>query len=164
MRPYGTGKKYFTILLLMLALATATWAQGTSSTRIIAVVGASGFTLESDFPSTAYIDVVNQNSASLGNVTIKGRIAGTWTIRITSANGGRMRGDSAGNGFLYPYLFSFGTDSAIDLAKEYVYITGAGIIQATYPIGISFRRVAEIDPLPPSDTYRDSITVTVRAN
>lgn len=133
-----------------------------SSTRIVAYYGEQ-LQITSTFGATTILDIVGSNSASLGNVTINSNVSGSWLIRVSSSNGGSMKGDTPGNTFRYPYTLNFGGSTGINLTNDYL-ITKTGIIRnETYPVSITFTRVGDMANLPNADTYRDVITVSLGA-
>lgn len=150
-------KKFVLFAIVALLASTPIFALGnTSSTQIVAIVGASvGVT--GDLPATTTIDVT-ATQASLGSVTIKSNITGTWTITVHSLNGGYMKGDSLSNH--YDYTVSIASINNLSLSADRIAtITGTG--ELTYPLTAYYATASSLALA--ADTYKDTITITVAA-
>ncbi len=148
-------KKFVLFAIVALLASTPVFSAGnTSSTQIIAVVGASvGVT--GDLPATTTIDVT-ATQASLGSVTITSNTTGSWTITVHSLNGGYMKGESLSNH--YDYTVSIASINNLSLsADRTATITGTGVLN--YPLTAYYATASSLGLA--ADTYKDTITITV---
>lgn len=148
-------KKYAFLLLVAFLAISPTFAVGnSSSTQIIAVVGAS-VAVTTDLPASTSIDVT-QTQSDLGSVVIKSNTTGSWTITVTSLNAGNMKGESTSTN--YPYTVSIASIVNQSLSSpRTATITGTGTL--TYPLTAFYATAASLNLA--ADTYKDTITVTV---
>ncbi|HWR12111.1 MAG TPA: hypothetical protein VN445_09830 [Rectinemataceae bacterium] len=148
-------KKFVLLSMVLLLASVSAFAAGsTSSTQIIAVVGAS-VAVTGDLPATTTVDVT-ATQASLGSVTITSNTTGSWTITVHSLNGGYMKGESLSNH--YPFTVSIASISNQSLsADRTATVTGTGVLN--YPLTAYYSTASSLGLA--ADTYKDTITITV---
>ena len=151
-------KKFVLLAVVAILASVPVFAAGnTSSTQIIAVVGAS-VAVTGDLPTTTTIDVA-ATEAALGSVTITSNTTGSWTITVSSAHAGKMVGETlAGE---YPYTVSIASLNKVSLsaslATRTATVTGTGVL--SYPLKAFYSTAASLSLA--ADTYKDTITITV---
>ncbi len=155
-------KKVVMLLVLSLTALTGLWAQTSISIAILATVPPL-YELESSIIETESFDLVNSDSANIGNVTISTNIKGVWVFVIESANGGRLASSSSGNSDAYPYSLSFGTTTGINLSTAYRYAFNAALARGviTFPISVSYPRLENLGNVVTADTYSDTVTISI---
>jgi len=88
-----------------------------------------------------------------------------WNIRISSLNKGVMVGSNPKNTDVYPYLLQFGDTNSINLKNDYstsvTIMTQKAILE--YDVVIWYTKYEDLENLIASDTYTDTITVTLAA-
>lgn len=156
-------KKYVVLLLFLASLFSVYGADSVST--IIQGVIPEMLTVSTDMTTTTAIDVFNSSQTMLGYINIFSNRAGKWTITVTSTNGGRMRGVTAGNNDTYPYTLKFGTTTDINLATPYtVEMSGKTTTNGSaYSLTVLYQNFWNLGTPVSPDTYQDTITVTVAA-
>lgn len=151
------------ILILLAALGVANAQTTKSITTEIQGVVPTVFTLSTDISDIEKVDLVNSNSAYLGKVIVYTNTKGLWTIVIRSANSGKLTGRSQGNSDAYPYTMAFGTVDRIDLSTDFSMTYSTLIAKTTveYPVVINYQKLSELAEPVVSDTYSDTVTITV---
>lgn len=151
-------KKSLLVLLAILSLSVpAAFAAGSSSsTQIVAIVGAS-VAVTGDLPSSTTIDV-SQTTANLGTIRITSNTTGSWTITVSSAKAGKMIGETLLGE--YPYTISLGTIlNAVSLSTPKVANISSVTGVIDYVLTVQYATAASLNLA--ADTYKDTITVTV---
>ena len=155
-------KKRSLLFLVLLGVASLAFGAQTVSAVIQGIVPEM-FTIASDMTISTTIDIFNTTNTTLGYINVFSNRVGTWTITITSSNGGAMASTSSGNGDRYPYKLNFGTIENISLEKPFVFDatgkTGSG--GSIFALGINYENFWDLtNPVSP-DTYRDTITISI---
>ncbi len=158
-------KKRSLLFLVLLGVASLAFGAQTVSAVIQGIVPEM-LTIASDMAVSTTIDIFNTTNTTLGYINIFSNRVGTWTITITSSNGGAMASTSGGNSDRYPYKLNFGTIENISLEKPFVFDatgkTGSG--GSIFALGINYENFWDLtNPVSP-DTYRDTITITISSS
>ena len=165
MKSMKAMKKVTLFLITLLVLPPAALSAQNSksvSTEIQGIVPVI-FTLSTDMTDVETIDLVNSTSAYLGKVVVYTNIKALWTIVISSSNGGKLIGKTAGNHDVYPYLLGFGSIDRINLSNEFsmTYNTLLPKTSVEYPVRVSYAKLEDLDDPVVSDIYSDIVTITV---
>lgn len=145
-------KKGF-ILVLAVFVSLPVFAGTTITTTLQATVGAD-LSITTTIPGTKAVDPT-LTSAALGAVTISSNIA-SWKITVHSANGGKMVRAGGGD---YPYLFTWGATTGIDLSTDYEIVKTAPQTATTTNLSITYQTAASLGLS--AGTYEDSLTITL---
>lgn len=146
-------KKGFMLVLAVLFIGLPVFAGTTISTTLQAVVGAD-LNITTTIPGTKAVDPT-LTSAALGSVTISSNVA-SWTITVHSANGGKMVRAGGGD---YPYTFTWGATTGLDLSTDYVQTKTAPQAATTYNLAIAYQTAASLGLS--AGTYEDTLTITL---
>jgi len=157
-------KKFFPLVVFLVAASMSAFAANTSTINVVATVG-SQLSLTTTAPGTVNLDVVGGTSTALGDLTAFSNSTGNWRIVVHSANGGVMVGDTSGNTGAYPYKFVFGSDGEQNLSSDFVKtLSGTtGSAGYTYAMSITYVNYASLTTALQADTYRDVITISIES-
>lgn len=147
-------------VFILLASISAT-ADDRVSTAVQATVPPV-YSLDSNFATTVTLDLTNRSMAELGTIFVRSNTPG-WRILIRSANGGQLTPQTAGNPDRYEYRLNFGSSGDIDLSSDYE-LTGSSVSNRNllaFPLSVSYSRIGDPGLLASSDTYKDTITITI---
>jgi hypothetical protein len=155
-------KKLCVFAVLVLAAASAVWAQ-TKITTTIETIVPQLFRLAPSIVEIATLNLAAPGNMTLGSVEVDTNTKGTWIISIQSQNKGKLLGESRGIDDLYPYFFSFGPETAIDLSADYHFLLNTATNQSTssFPIGVSYLGLENQAGNPAAGVYRDVITISI---
>ncbi|MCX7026481.1 MAG: hypothetical protein NT061_03105 [Spirochaetes bacterium] len=151
--------------ILAVLLISLTLAYGENSINILLRSNVpETFIITTSITATTSVDVFNSSETILGYINVLSTQSEDWTITVSSTNAGRMKGDTAGNTDTYPYTLKFGATSNISLATPFsVRIPGKTTNEAAYSLAVEFQNFWNSPTPVSSDTYKDTITVTIAA-
>lgn len=150
-------KKLGLIAIVILLAAFPVFAVDPTSTVLTAVVG-SATNVTNNVLSTTNI-LQSESSKKVGTFTFTGNTETSWTVTITSSNLGDMVGTAVPTN-KYPYKVAFKTATQVKLSSAKVEtVSGTGVFNLSYDLMVYYDTAASLGL--PSDTYSDTITVTI---
>lgn len=148
------------VLLFVLASVGSLYAQRTATLTLTGRVTAS-VGIRSTITQSPIFNVETIRNVDLGTITVFSNTTSPWTITIASSNGGIMRGSSTANPDVVPYRFRFGNSVFTNLSDIYSLTFSNRTVFGglDFPIGVELDN-ENGDPKF-SDTYTDTVTITI---
>jgi hypothetical protein len=149
--------------VMMIAAVFAVQAQ-TSAQVVISGTVTPVLTLAIDFTDTT-INLTSTAEQSLGKMTLKSNYHNGYTVTVSSANAGLLKGIKSGNTDTFGYSFKLGTDSrsSLALAQLFTFNDRTPKAGSEFSVSITLDSVEGETDFVANDLYSDTLTFTISA-
>jgi len=157
-------RKFICFLIFLIYIPVFLYAQTSGSLQVGGVVS-SRINVSFNVSEVSIINLRLSRSMELGTINLGGNGDKSYSVTITSQNGGVLRGSSSENSEVLPYTLSFGDYEGIDLSTGFQLVFNPGRLDdVRYPLSVHFPNLEALDENTASGEYEDILTITVSVN